>query len=880
MLSKSRLAIARAVAGVSAVLAFSALAGAADEGLATKPAAARAAAAGGPAVASAKPVFSGIYPHLAMFNNEGECGTGAVVPWAGKLWVITYGPHLPNGSSDKLYEISADLAQAIRPESVGGTPANRMIHKESNQLFIGPYAISAEGGVRAISPKSMPGRMTANARHLTDPAGKIYYATMEEGVYEVDVKTLAVAELFKDANSTKNKGGDLLPGYHGKGAYSGQGRLVYANNGELSPLAQKKPDIESGVLATWTGKTPPEAKDWTVVRRNQFTDVTGPGGIYGSEHPDKDPVWAIGWDFRSLILMVLDGGTWHSYRLPKGSHSYDGAHGWNTEWPRIRDVGGADGSLLMTMHGTFFRFPKTFAAADAAGIRPRSNYLKVIGDFANWQGKLVFGCDDSAKSEFLNKRKAKGDLGGPGQSQSNLWFVDPAGLDELGPALGKGAVWVNEPAKAGAWSDPYLFAGYDRRGVHLAHGSADAVTFEFEVDVDGKGQWKPLASVKVPGKSAAGAGGTPGAGGYAWLPFDAAAKGEWVRVRTGQDAAGVTAWFDYANADRRKAGGADAMFDGVAKANDAASVAGYVRARGENKRTLAMAATSVAGTGVIDVGYYELDADAKLRRVEDPAAAEFTKKSTRIPQDVLSVDAASVLYVEESGKRWRLPKGDAAFDALTKAGLYRIDREVSTERDVFNCHGTFYELPAENAGGFGKIRPVSTHNRRIFDYCSYRGMLILTGLIGSEGESAGSGGAAGTGGGKPNPHVIRSDDGKAAIWAGAIDDLWKLGKPVGTGGPWKDSAVKAGAASDPYLMNGYDAKKLTVSVAGGGAAAGPVNVRVEVDVSGDGLWVPYATLSVTPGGSVDHVFPAAFQACWVRLVADKDCTASATLAYE
>ena len=87
---------------------------------------------------------SGIYPHLAYYNNEGECGTGAVVPWADRLWVITYGPHLPFGSSDKLYEVTPDLEQIVRPESVGGTPANRMIHKESNQLFIGPYAIDKE----------------------------------------------------------------------------------------------------------------------------------------------------------------------------------------------------------------------------------------------------------------------------------------------------------------------------------------------------------------------------------------------------------------------------------------------------------------------------------------------------------------------------------------------------------------------------------------------------------------------------------------------------------------------------------------------------------------------------------------------------------------
>src|SRR5579859_6017783 len=78
--------------------------------------------------------ISGRYPHLAMFNHQGECGTGAVAPWADRLWVITYGPHLPNGSDDKLYEIDASLNRITRPESVGGTPANRMIHRESHQL--------------------------------------------------------------------------------------------------------------------------------------------------------------------------------------------------------------------------------------------------------------------------------------------------------------------------------------------------------------------------------------------------------------------------------------------------------------------------------------------------------------------------------------------------------------------------------------------------------------------------------------------------------------------------------------------------------------------------------------------------------------------------
>ena len=61
---------------------------------------------------NAPPVaVAGVYPSLTMYNEEGECGTGAVVPWAGRLWVITYGPHKPQGSTDKLSEITPDLRQ-------------------------------------------------------------------------------------------------------------------------------------------------------------------------------------------------------------------------------------------------------------------------------------------------------------------------------------------------------------------------------------------------------------------------------------------------------------------------------------------------------------------------------------------------------------------------------------------------------------------------------------------------------------------------------------------------------------------------------------------------------------------------------------------------
>jgi hypothetical protein len=356
-----------------------------------------------------------------------------VVPWADRLWVITYAPHKPMGSSDKLYEITPDLELIIRPESVGGTPANRMIHRESGQLNIGPYFIDRDRNVRVIPPEKMPGRLTGTARHLTDPANKLYIATMEEGLYEVDVNDLSVVERIKDGNRQPAIGEGIdsqLPGYHGKGLYSGQGYLIYSNNGENSKEARRDPFVPSGALASWQGEG-----DWKLIRRNQFVEVTGPGGIYGNENPDEDPLWAMGWDARSLILMCLADGEWSTYRLPKASHSYDGAHGWNTEWPRIREIGEDD--LLMTMHGMFWRFPRNFTPASSAGIAPRSTYLKVIGDFARWQDRIVLGCDDTANKEFLNTRKIKGEIAEP-QSQSNLWFIQAGTVRSTRPEYRSG----------------------------------------------------------------------------------------------------------------------------------------------------------------------------------------------------------------------------------------------------------------------------------------------------------------------------------------------------------------------------------------------------------------------------------------------------------
>ena len=785
--------------------------------------------------ASAQVKISGIYPHLAMSNREGECGTGAVVPWSDRLWVVTYAPHMPKGSTDKLYEITPDLKQIIRPESIGGTPANRMIHEESQQLFIGPYAIDAKGAVRTIPFTTMYGRPTGNARSLTDPAGKILYATMEEGIYEVDVKSLAVKELWQDEQLKGGRKADL-PGYHGKGFYSSQGRYVYANNGDHAAEARSNPTVPSGVLAEWDGK----ADQWTVVRRNQFTEVTGPGGILGKSDAPDAPLWAIGWDHRSLICMCLHKNQWTAYRLPKGSHSYDGAHGWNTEWPRIRDIGEKD--FLMTMHGTFWHFPKDFTPNNSAGISPRSNYLKVVGDFCEWNKQVVLGCDDTAKSEFLSKRKLKGNVAAP-RSQSNLWFIDHAQLDQFGSPIGRGAVWLNDAVKKNQLSDPYLFSGYDHRGMFVSHDQKSTVEFLLEVDRKGDGTWTTLEKISAE------------SGKVTFHAFTAEQQGAWIRVTPQADCGKLTVTFTYRNQPRHLQV-ASSLIAGISTGKDPLATGGLIRGLDDDALTLGMAAMTADGK---DSGYYTMSENMKLVPNADAKIYETIKKTTAMPEQSYQVDEASALIVDDKGKRWRFPVSTTSAANAAYAGKSRVVREVATERDLLNLGGTFYELPADNAGGFAMCRPIATHDLMIHDFCSWHGLFLCSGI---DAKSA------------SNEHIIRSDDGKAALWVGAIDDLWKFGKPRGKGGPWMKTTVKAGVPSDPYIMTAFDKKTITLD------ADKDTMILVEVDITGYGDWVNYTTLELKAGKTLSHTFSSDFAAYWVRVSSKNDCQASAQLTYE
>jgi hypothetical protein len=125
-------------------------------------------------------------------------------------------------------------------------------------------------------------------------------------------------------------------------------------------------------------------------------------------------------------------------------------------------------------------------------------------------------------------------------------------------------------------------------------------------------------------------------------------------------------------------------------------------------------------------------------------------------------------------------------------------------------------------------------------------------------------------------HIFTSEDGNAKIWAGVIDDLWKLGKPVGQGGPWKNTEVNAGQASDPYLIGFYDQKTLTISH----ESEETINFRIEVEPIGHGPWMLYREVTVKSDETYEYEFPDSFQARWIRFIADRDCKATTWLVYE
>jgi len=458
----------------------------------------------------------GVFPDLTVIakgvGSDSEAGIGALIPWAEKLWAIGYVSHI-KGEGLGLYEISEDMTMRKHRASVTGTFANRMVHWPSEQAFIGPHAIDAEGNVRTIEDLKKF-RLTGTIQHLTDLKNKVYVLGMEGRFWELDVKTLKTKLLFNLVKELEIKNAKA----HFKGAYTAQGRVVVANNtyDEKEFLGQR----DAGRLAEWDGKK------WTIIERNPFVEVHGSphGGSYGGH-----TIYATGWTKSAVVLRVLAKGKWLRYLLPKASHSWD--HAWNTEWMRIRHA--QTERLLMDIHGMFYDLPPFAYQGKVWGIRPICSHLRIIPDFCYWRGLFVMAGNQIDHDQ--------------GQPQSGLWFGNIDDLWNMGKPSGWGGPWWQTPVKAGQPCDPFLMTGFDKKVVHMAHDEKKNVNFLIEVDFLGNGSWRTYKSFNVAGniRTPRGVLGLPAEGqGYVHHEFPDGFSAHWIRVTVDTDST-ATVYFMY-----------------------------------------------------------------------------------------------------------------------------------------------------------------------------------------------------------------------------------------------------------------------------------------------------------------------------------------------
>ena len=193
------------------------------------------------------------------------------------------------------------------------------------------------------------------------------------------------------------------------------------------------------------------------------------------------------------------------------------------------------------------------------------------------------------------------------------------------------------------------------------------------MDAKGNGRWKKLRAVPVRAK------------GSAWLDFSAQEKGAWIRLTPDRDATKANAFFHYRGEDKRSTKVAQS-FAGMATPADKSASAGLLHARGEGSKPLRFLAVGRAG----ETNCYDLDVELKLQRNHNPADAAWMRKNVTIAAPLITADAASYLYVDEAGNRWRLPKGEPALEQPGESGHARVCREVCTERNLLNVGGTFY----------------------------------------------------------------------------------------------------------------------------------------------------------------------------------------------
>lgn len=414
-------------------------------------------------------IFPGITATASSEAVRSESGTGALMPWAGQLWMVSY-LSVPNaGSGSGFYTIYPNMTME-KLHTHDSCYANRMIHPKTNQIVIGPYVVDTNATWRIFKPL-LKDRIGGMAEHILNPDEMVYMLSMDGPLYEANVVTMEVnqlSDLVVELGIPKAAGEQP----HFKAMHTINDR-VFAVSNTFEPEDYVSSSREGagynggGRLASWDGKN---STKWQVDARTAFVEVTGRRNF-------GRVTYATGWDAASAILRVLDPANpngWQVFRLPKASHAYD--HLWQTEWPRIREV--ETERYLMDAHGMFYELSPLGWAGATWGVRPVCQHLRMIPDFTSFRGMLVLG-GNQVTPIFDNNLVT-------GQPQAGLWFGKTDDLWGFGKPRGWGGPWRRENVTSGQASDPYLMTGFDKKTLHLRmYGDTDQVKVTVQVDFTG-----------------------------------------------------------------------------------------------------------------------------------------------------------------------------------------------------------------------------------------------------------------------------------------------------------------------------------------------------------------------------------------------------------
>ena len=85
----------------------------------------------------------------------------------------------------------------------------------------------------------------------------------------------------------------------------------------------------------------------------------------------------------------------------------------------------------------------------------------------------------------------------------------------------------------------------------------------------------------------------------------------------------------------------------------------------------------------------------------------------------LDKQVPSVEVTDDGGTTWRFPNVNGDTNVVCC--------EIATERDLLYVGGVWYEVPAENAGGFSMLRPIALADEPVRSLSGEKGLMYLNG---------------------------------------------------------------------------------------------------------------------------------------------------------